>query len=102
MQNLCVTNKRGYMNNHEKYHICKESKREIGLMTKIPNIERLHKYQTLLVILHIYIVHCMTLEKAQQLYRFMNINEKFYEANTQTWCNKLCRQGQITANYILI
>ena len=50
------------------------------------------------MVLHIYIVHCMTLQKAQQLYRFMNINEKFYKANTHTWCNKLCRQEQITAN----
>ena len=46
MQTLPVTNKRSHTNTHEKKHIYNWTKMEIRLMTKIPNIHRIGKYQT--------------------------------------------------------
>jgi len=39
-------------------------------------------------------------QQAKDLYQFKNIEIKLYRTNAAVWYNKLCRQKELTPNYI--
>jgi hypothetical protein len=41
-------------------------------------------------------------KQAKERYQYRNSKEKLYKTNAAVWCNKLCREKQLTPNYITI
>ena len=41
-------------------------------------------------------------KQAKESYQYKNIKRKLYKANAAIWYNKVCRQKQLTSNYISI
>jgi len=41
-------------------------------------------------------------KQANEAYQYKNIKRKQYKTNAAIWCNKICRQKQLTAKYISI
>jgi len=41
-------------------------------------------------------------EQTKYVYHFKNIKEGLYKTNASIWYKKICRQQQLTPNYILI
>ena len=40
--------------------------------------------------------------QTKDVYQYKNIKEKLHRTNAAIWCNKLCRQLQLTPKYIAI